>query len=450
MNLQSQNYEYIIVGTGPGGGTVARELAAKGKKVLVLEWGPGKPIRGNFLQYVLEQCVPGRSLLLEYRQMVGMVRGITTGGSSLFYYGTCFPVPHKMLKRYGIDITKEEKEARKELPTATLRKEMITPMANRIMESARGLGYDWKPLEKFMYQERWKPGMTFGYYGDPHNVKWSSKMYVDDALKDGSVMINRAKVKRVLLEGNRAVGVEFTKGLGKYRAYAPNIILAAGGIGSPLILRKTGIDRAGRDFFYDPLITVCGRVKNIKKRADEIPMTAGCHFSEEGIVMTDMSIPAALDKVFAAEVFRFHRLFESNRTLRIMIKIRDDLSGRLTDRGGVRKMLTKNDRAKLMKGYAMAREILKKAGAKGIYKTWYLAAHPGGTVKIGELLDSDLRVRGYENLYVCDCSVIPEPWGLPPTMTIICLGRRLAKKLLGEGKEKKPGRAKTKKKAAAK
>jgi choline dehydrogenase-like flavoprotein len=74
---------------------------------------------------------------------------------------------------------------------------------------------------------------------------------------------------------------------------------------------------------------------------------------------------------------------------------------------------------------------LQKAGARGILKTAYLAAHPGGTVKIGDLLDSDLKTD-YDNLYVCDCSVIPEAWGLPPTLTIIGLGKRLAKHLTGE------------------
>jgi choline dehydrogenase-like flavoprotein len=39
-----------------------------------------------------------------------------------------------------------------------------------------------------------------------------------------------------------------------------------------------------------------------------------------------------------------------------------------------------------------------------------------------------------KNLYVCDCSVIPEAWGLPPTATIIGLGKRLAKYLSGESK----------------
>ena len=84
---------------------------------------------------------------------------------------------------------------------------------------------------------------------------------------------------------------------------------------------------------------------------------------------------------------------------------------------------------KLHRGYERAKEILKNAGAKSIFKTGYLAAHPGGTVKIGDLLDSNLKTE-YDNLYVCDCSVIPEAYGLPPTHTIISLGKRLAKHLV--------------------
>ena len=48
-----------------------------------------------------------------------------------------------------------------------------------------------------------------------------------------------------------------------------------------------------------------------------------------------------------------------------------------------------------------------------------------------DILDSDLKTE-YDNLYVCDCSVIPEAWGLPPTLTIIALGKRLAKHLSAE------------------
>jgi choline dehydrogenase-like flavoprotein len=137
---------------------------------------------------------------------------------------------------------------------------------------------------------------------------------------------------------------------------------------------------------------------------------------------------------FTAEVFRLHKLFSHSHTLQIMIKAKDSLGGRLTYRGGVRKDLVQSDKQKLLKGYERAKDILKNAGAKGIYKSWYIAAHPGGTVKINDLIDSDLKTE-YDNLYVCDCSVIPQAWGLPPTLTLIGLGKRLAKHLSGEKKD---------------
>jgi choline dehydrogenase-like flavoprotein len=79
--------DVIVVATGPGGATAARELARRGKKVLILEWGPGGEVRGTAAQYFSQSMLPGKSLLLT-PELVGMVRGITTGGSSLFYCGT--------------------------------------------------------------------------------------------------------------------------------------------------------------------------------------------------------------------------------------------------------------------------------------------------------------------------------------------------------------------------
>ncbi|HNW30368.1 MAG TPA: GMC family oxidoreductase [Spirochaetota bacterium] len=444
MEIMKEKFDVIVVGSGAGGASVAKDLAAKGKKVLILEGSGGNRIKGSFLWALPYMMLPFKSLLLT-PELLGMVRGLTTGGSSVFYYGTAFPVAHDAFKKYGIDLTESEKEARKELPIGPLKDEMVTPMARRMMESARALGYDWKKLDKFMYQDRWRPGYGFGYYGDRHEVKWSAKMYIDEAVRRGAVLLNRAKVKKVLFDGKTAKGVEMKYKGRTMQVLAKTVIVAAGGIGSPVVLRRSGIRNAGYNYFFDPLITVCGKVKDVRKRKDEIPMTAGCVMRNEGIVMTDMAVPFLLDQAFTASSFRIWRLFESRKTLRIMIKIRDDLAGSLTDRGGVRKRLTPADREKLRKGYDMAKNILLNAGAKGIYKTWKLAAHPGGTIRIGHMLDSNLKLKGYENLYVCDCSVIPEPFGLPPVLTLVCLGKRLAKHLQAE----KQGSAKAKQPAYA-
>lgn len=425
--MNKDNKDYIIVGSGPGGATVAKELSQRKKKVLILEWGDNDPLTGSFWWGAKSLFWPGRSLLFT-QQVLGLVRGIAAGGSSVFYYATCFPVPFDMLQSHGVDITAEIEEARSELPIAPLKDEMVGPMARRIMESAQDLGYKWQKLDKFMYQDRWKPAYPFSHYGDPNSVKWSARMYIDQALANGAELIDRAKVKRVIVEDKTAIGVEFTRNGRSSRVFAPKIIVSAGGIGSPVILRASGIERAGYNFFFDPLIGVRGIVKDMDVPLSEIPMSAGIHMENEGYMMTDMSHPSETTALFAAQVLRFGQMFSRRRTLQIMVKAKDELGGYLTDNGGVRKILNKNEKKKLLRGYGRAKEILQKAGARNIFKTGYLAAHPGGTVKIGDLLDSDLKTE-YDNLYVCDCSVIPEAWGLPPTLTIIGLGKRLAKHL---------------------
>jgi len=455
LDFTKSNYDVIVVGSGPGGATTAKELAKKGKKVLILEKGPNPKLKNSIWQFIKYLMVPFRSMLIT-KDLLGMVRGIITGGSTPFYYATCFKIPHDMLKKYNIDVTKEEKEARNELPIAPLKDEMMTPMAIKIMEAAQSLGYKWQKLEKFMYQDKWTPGTPFGYYGDPNDIKWTARMYIDEAVELGAVLINGATVQRVLSDNGSATAVQCKIKGKKYIIKAKKIVIAAGGIGSPVILRKSGIKEAGYNYFFDPLVSVCGVVDDLRAH-NEIPMSCGVHMESDGYMMTDMSLPPMVDATFTAQVFRFHRVFSQKKTLRIMIKAKDTLGGSLSNGGQVRKRLSKEDKDKLNHGADRARKILEAAGAKGIFRTWYLAAHPGGTVKIGELIDSNLKSVDLQNLYVCDCSVIPEAWGLPPTLTIIALAKRLAKHLANEkntgvnAKTKKlPGASEKKKKTADK
>jgi len=429
MDSKDQQFDAIVAGSGPGGATVARELTRQNKKVLILEWGSNAPIKGTIFQTAAMGGIPFKNVLLTNR-LLAMVRGTTTGGSSVFYYGTAFDPPLDMLRKYGVDISEEIDEAKIELPIAPLADHLIGPMARRIMGSAQELGYDWQKLPKFVYQDKCRAECWRCSYGCPYGAKWNARMYIEEAVKKGAVLINGVKVRNVIIENNRATGVNYVERGVARKVFAPLVILAAGGIGSPVILRETGIKMAGYEYFFDPLIVVMGAVDDIKG-GKEFPMATGIHMAEEGYVMTDMTVPGTLYRGFAAEVFRFHRLFSHSKTLSIMVKTKDGLSGRLTDRGGVRKPLTKNDKKKLMKGYLRAREILRNAGAKNIFKSWYFAAHPGGTAKINDVVDSDLQTE-HENLYVCDCSVIPEAWGLPPTLTLIGLGKRLAKHLSRE------------------
>jgi choline dehydrogenase-like flavoprotein len=433
MNSTEKQYDAVIAGSGPGGATVARELSEKGKKVLILEWGNNDPVKGTFTQTVPQIFMPGKSLLVT-GQALGMVRGITTGGSSIFYCATAFDPPVTMLKSYGVDITEEVEEVRAEVPMDPLSDELMSPAGSRFLESAHDLGYDAKKLKKFIFQDKCKKDCDLCSYGCPEGAKWTARNFVEDAMANGAELINHAKVDRVLVENGKAIGLQYRHGGKLERVYAPTVIIAAGGIGSPLILRNSGFGGVGKDFFFDPLWFVYGTVKD-GGGGKGIQMCSGVHFEDEGIVMTDFNMTRTIKAIFDLEVFRFGQVFNYANVVPIMIKVRDGLGGHITDAGWVWKPLKESDKRKLRTGKDHASKILKNMGAKNIYNSWLLAAHPGGTVKIGEHLDTDLQTK-VENLYVCDCSVIPEEWGLPPTFTILALGKRLARHLMAAGQDK--------------
>ena len=427
---QNNNFDAIVVGSGPGGATVARELSHFKKKVLILEWGHNAPVEGSLLQTLGVGLIPGKSLLFT-NQMLSLVRGISTGGSTFLYYATAFDPPHEVFKRYGIDISDEVHEAKRELPVAPLSDDLIGPFAKRIMASAQELGLPWGKLPKMIDQERCRVDCDKCTYGCPYGAKWTARNYVGKAVVDGAVLVNRAKVKRVILERRAVIGVEFRKEGKSFKAFSPRVIVAAGGIGSPLILRASGIRNAGCDFFFDPLVVVMGTVPNVIG-GREIPMATGLHSAGEGYLLTDLALPKEVYAGFVAERLRFDKWISHRSTLPIMVKVRDHLSGRLTDKGWVIKPLLNEDKQKLNRGAELAERVLRNAGSGPVFRTWYIATHPGGTVKINDVVDSNLETE-YEGLYVCDCSVIPEAWGLPPSLTIVALGKRLARHIAGKG-----------------
>jgi choline dehydrogenase-like flavoprotein len=421
------SFDAIVVGSGPGGATVARELTRRGWKVLILEWGDKSPVTGSMTQTLRELWVPARSLFVTDR-LLAVLRGVTVGGSSIYFFGTAWEPPYELFLKRGIDLRPQVAEAMRELPIGPLPPDLLGPSARRVMDSATELGYDWKPIPKYFDQQR-LGGAPMGSYGAPvYQAKWNARMFVDEAVSRGATLVTSARARRVLIENGVAKGVEFVHG-GKTRtALGSTVVVAAGGIGSPILLRASGIEQAGRSLFCDPVVVVTGSLPGLR-HGQELPMTAGV-LMDEGYTLTDFSVPRWLYWLLAAEVGRIDKLGSYPRAAGILVETKDELNGGITRRGGLRKPLTQQDRHKLAHGTQRAKKILANAGARRLCRSGLFAVQPGGTVPIGRLLDTDLQTE-IHNLYVCDASVITDPWGLPPSLTLIGLGKRLAGHLAG-------------------
>ena len=432
----SQSFDAIVVGSGPGGATVARELTRRGWNVLILERGDEAPVTGSMTQTLRELWMPARSLFVTNR-LLAVLRGVTVGGSSIYFFGTAWEPPYELFSKHGIDLRPQVADAKRELPIGPLPPDLMGPSARRVMDSATELGYDWKPIPKYFDQDR-LGGAPMGSYGVPtYEAKWNARMFVDEAVSLGATLVTRARARRVLIEDGVATGVEFVHGGKPRTALGATVVVAAGGIGSPMLLRASGIEDAGRSFFCDPVVVVIGSLRG-PGQGQELPMTAGVLIEDEGYTLTDFSVPRWLYSLITAEVGRVDKLLSYQRAAAILVETKDELNGRITTRGGIRKPLTQGDRQRLARGTQRARKILANAGAERLCRSWLFAVQPGGTVPIGRLLDPDLQTE-VENLYVCDASVIPDLWGLPPSLTLIGLGKRLAGHLVGRSSSRFAG-----------
>jgi choline dehydrogenase-like flavoprotein len=419
------SYDAIVVGSGPGGASVARELALRGKRVLILEQGSAAPLAGTLGQLAAIAAVPGRGLFVQ-RDASLLVQGVNTGGSSSINFATAADPPAALFAAYGIDLSQEVAALRAELPIGPLPDTLVGPMAQRIMAGARALGLDWHKLEKMIRPQICRSGCWRCAYGCPFGAKWSARDFLDEAVKHGAVLQDRAHVIRASIENGRARGVEYMRA-GRYQqARAAIVVLAGGGVGSPRLLHASGLGPRSSTFFSDPVVAVMGSVADIDGGA-EVPMAAGMRLEADGISLADLTLPKPMYQGFTAQALRLDRLGAHRRTLSLMVKIGDQIGGSVGPRWAD-KTLQPADRAKLAYGVGIARDILAACGARHVFKSWHFAAHPGGSVRIGEGVDSDLRTS-IPNLYVCDASVIPQVWGLPPTLTLLSLGKRLGAQL---------------------
>jgi choline dehydrogenase-like flavoprotein len=425
MTGVAPGHDVIVVGSGPGGASVARELARRGARVLLLERGGSAPLAGTLSQMGAMAAVPGRGAFL-HRDASLLVRALTTGGTSTINFATAAPPPAAMFAAHGIDLAPALTAWRAELPMAPLPDNLVGPMAGRIMAAACALGLPWHKLDKMIRPQACRSGCWRCVYGCPFGAKWSARDLVTDACAVGADLMTGARVRRVIVENGRVAGVDAIVDGRRQTFAAPRVVLAAGGIGSPRLMRASGLMTGPAPFFSDPVVAVMGSVDDIDGGA-EVPMAAGASWHDDGIALADLTLPQPMYAAFAAQAGRVDRLFAHRRTLSVMVKIRDEIGGNVGQRW-VDKRLLPADRARFAHGIGIARAILERAGAKHIFDSHHFAAHPGGSVRIGEHVDSDL-CTGTPGLYVCDAAVIPQPWGLPPTVTLLCLGWRLARHL---------------------
>ena len=98
----SQISDVIVVGSGPGGSTVARELSRAGKKVMLLERGIDYRTKLYYGTYLGALIYSDRMSLLFTKEWLNIVRPLMLGGATSMYCGCASPPPPWLKKKYRI------------------------------------------------------------------------------------------------------------------------------------------------------------------------------------------------------------------------------------------------------------------------------------------------------------------------------------------------------------
>ncbi len=71
--------------------------------MLILEWGDKAPVTGSMTQTLRELWMPARSLFVTDRALA-VLRGVTVGGSSVYFFATAWEPPYGLFSKRGIDL----------------------------------------------------------------------------------------------------------------------------------------------------------------------------------------------------------------------------------------------------------------------------------------------------------------------------------------------------------
>lgn len=387
----------IVVGSGAGGSTVARELSKKGIKVLIIEKGPSTKCEHAYKFYDNEDVG------------VELLKTSCVGGSTLVTAGNAVRTCQNGLKKLGIDLEDEFTEIEHELGVSTLPDSHFGKGTNLIVENAMSMNFNVTKMPKFIDPKTCKPcgKCTFGCAKD---AKWTSREYLKESVDLGAEVVDNSKVTDLIIDNDEIKGVKTNDG----EFLSDSVVLSAGAIETPRILQRAGID-AGNNLFVDSFVTVGAVLKKIKFNK-EVPMNAI-------IEHDDFILSPHYSEILHSKLNKYKA--RKKDILGIMVKIADEPSGKVyMDK--IEKYSTSEDVALLASGSAIAGSILKEAGVEPttLTSTPVRGAHPGGTAAIGDVVNTDLETE-VSGLYVADASVFPNAPGAPPLLTILALARRL-------------------------
>ena len=476
--------EVVIIGTGAGGAAAAYELARSGRAVLMLEEG----------DYHRRASFTGRAndmTKLLYRDMgltiawgnvgIPVWAGRAVGGSTVINSGTCYRTPERVFaewrREHGLSMYSEGSMApyyqrvESMLQVGRAAEAHIGGVGRVISRGARQLG-----LLRHHPILRNAPdcdGQGICCFGCPTGAKRSTDVsYVPEALKKGAQLVTAAKVDGFEIVGGRARGVRGVPGNGRrFVAKAQAVIVSAGTLLTPVLLRKAGLGKRtpmlGRNLSIHPATKVMAMFDEVVDQSRGIPQGYTIEdLDDDGIMLEGGSTPFDITAVAIPYVGK--RLMDImanfNQIATFGLMVKDTSRGAVRVGPGGKPLITydlgQHDLVRMQRGLVKLCEVYLAAGAKRIFPfvagthevssqreidalarrtlkasdIEVTAFHPLGTARVGtdprtSVVGPDHETHEVEGLYVMDGSAVPSSLGVNPQMTIMAMSLRACERL---------------------
>jgi len=495
--MKTVTADVVIVGSGAGGGTVAQELAplaAKGKRILVLERGArfkDEEFDGREVEMAEALYLDSGGFLTADGAMTLAV-GSAYGGSTVVYTGTSLHAPARVIESWGVpgldheDVVSRSRKHAAANSVHDLSPDEINDNNRLFVEGAKAAGYT---PEQFPVNVKGCRGSTLCNLGCPNGAKQGThKVQLPGAEAAGVEVVTRAHVlgigDRELTvrvhpkpEGGMGSGPEWAAG--DYLVKSPMVVLAGGVLGTPPLLLHSGVGaglpRLGHGFTCHPAFILVG------EHTREITNDVGHPKSffvdrgvEEGYVLEScMYFPFVTAKNltrFGPEHARFMETFPRLQMILVLACDKADPRNRVAvDRDGnpvvhytftpqVVEAQARATRAAARIFFAAGAErvhaplanppLLERAEAdhidRRIQARHFLpgtvsvsAAHLMGGAGMGasqrdSVTDAWGRVHGVPWLRIADASLFPDSLEINPYLTIMALADRVAEGILEE------------------
>jgi len=480
--------DLVVVGSGPAGCAVAREAAAAGARVIVVEEGawvrPAEfPLSAFGAMSTLYRGM-GATVVLGAGP-IPYVQGRMVGGSSPINGAICWRLPRDVHEEWcAADpalrdaLPWEEIEAVTEALEARLGVRPTDPSVagpkNLLMaKGADALGLEHRPIRR---NEVGCKGLGRCMQGCPGGYKQSvDATLLADAMLGDTTVLSRVEARQIVRRGARAEGVVGLAGSGagvRLRARRA-VVLAASAVQTPVLLLRNGLRQGpvGEHFQCHPGVSMAGRFR------DPVRMWEGATqghevtgLRREGLKFEalgfDLSVLAArLDGVgseFARSIAGMAHWLDWGAAVRAEAHGR---VRRVLGRTVVTYTPTANDVARFRRGLRVMGEMMLAAGAEELAPgvrgfasrvssvavlreleragpasvAAYTAAitHMFGTCRMGSdpaasVVRPDFRHHATDSLYVADSSVFPTNLGVNPQIPIMAMATLCARRILAE------------------